>query len=99
VELRPDVLVVSRDNPDALGAGEYYGVPDLVVEVVSTLSDAGYDAGKRPVSERNGVRHYWLVRLMEMTVEPFRLTGGRYVASPRIALLPLEALPVPDDLR
>jgi Uma2 family endonuclease len=98
VELRPDVLVVSRDNPDALGAGEYYGVPDLVVEVVSTLSDEGYDAGKRPVSERNGVRHDWLVRLTEMTVEPFRLTGGRYVASPRIALLPLEALPVPPDL-
>jgi hypothetical protein len=31
-------------------------------------------------------------------VEPFRLIGGRHVASPRVDLVPLEALPVPDYL-
>jgi Uma2 family endonuclease len=99
VEVHPDVLVVSRDNPDPLGDGEYYGVPDLVVEVVSTLSDERYDESKRPVYKRNGVRHYWLVRLTETTVEPFRQVEGRHVAGVRVDLLPLEQLPVPADLR
>jgi Uma2 family endonuclease len=99
VEVHPDVLVVSRENPDPLGDGEYYGAPDLVVEVVSTLTAERYDESKRPVYERNGVRHYWLVRLTEMTVEPFRLAEGRYEAGVRVGLFPLEALPVPADLR
>ena len=63
VEVHPDVLVIAAGNPDQGGDGDYVGVPDLVAEVVSTLSDERYDASKRPVYERNGVRHYWLVRL------------------------------------
>lgn len=99
VEVHPDVCVISSANPDPVGAGEYYGVPDFVIEVVSRVSDDRYDRIKRPVYERNGVRHYWLVRLTEpMTATPYRLEGGVYVEQPAVPLFPLEGLPIPGDL-
>jgi hypothetical protein len=45
------------------------------------------------------VRHFWLVRLAEMTVEPMSLgEDGEYHPGAPFPLLPLDALPVPADL-
>jgi Uma2 family endonuclease len=100
VEVHPDVLVIAAGDPDQGGDGEYDGVPDLVVEVAATPSAEGYDASKRPTYERNGVRHYWLVRLQWMTLEASELgADGQYYAAGAGDLLPWEALPVPEGLR
>jgi hypothetical protein len=96
----PDVLVVSRDNPDQPGGAPYFGVPDLVVAVLAADNDEGEDLVKRSEYAAAGVRHYWLVRLKGMILEASVLgTDGRYHAASAGPLLPLEALPVPDDLR
>ena len=93
------MLVVSRDNPDQPGGASYFGVPDLVVEVLAA-DDAGEDLVKRSEYAAAGVRHSWLVRLKGMTLEASVLgPDGRYHAASAGPLLPLEALPVPDDLR
>jgi Uma2 family endonuclease len=98
----PDVVVVSRANPDQPGPASYFGVPDLVVEILAADNDDGEDVIKKAQYAAAGVRHYWLVRLKGMTVEPQRLGGdGEYHAAcapPVLALLPLTALPVPPDL-
>ena len=43
----PDVLVVSRDNPAQPGGASYFGVPDLVVEILAADNDDGEDLVKK----------------------------------------------------
>jgi Uma2 family endonuclease len=98
-EVHPDVLVVSRSNPNQPGPAPYTGVPDLIAEVLSAANPGAYDLEKRDIYARAGVRHYWLVRLAEMTVEPMALgEDGEYHPAAPLPLLPLDALPVPADL-
>jgi Uma2 family endonuclease len=98
-EVHPDVLVVSRSNPNQPGPGPYSGVPDLIAGVLSAANPGAYDMEKRDICARAGVRHYWLVRLAEKTVEPMTLgEDGAYHPGPLVPLLPLDALPVPADL-
>jgi Uma2 family endonuclease len=96
----PDVLVVSRDNPDQPGPASYFGVPDLVVEILAADNDTGEDQSKKEQYAANGVRHYWLVRLKWMTLEASELgADGVYHQTGAGDLLPLDRLPVPPDLR
>lgn len=96
----PDAFVVARTNPVPLGDGPYSGVPDLVVEVLAADNDHGEDGAKKAQYARAGVLHYWLVRLKYMTVVPQTLgDSGEYQPAPAaVALLPLDALPVPAGL-
>jgi Uma2 family endonuclease len=97
-EVRPDVVVVSRGNPDQGGDGPYAGVPDLVVEVLD--ADEPNDPLKASAYAAAGVHHYWLVRLKWGTLEAAELgAGGEYRQTSAGALVPFELLPVPPDLR
>jgi Uma2 family endonuclease len=96
----PDAFAVAQSNPVPFGDESYAGVPDLVVEVLAADNDAGEDALKKARYARAGVRHSWLVRLRWMTLEASVLgADGAYHAASAGQLLPLEALPVPEDLR
>ena len=97
-ERHPDVLVVGPKNPDQPGPGEYHGVPDSVMELLSEGDAGAYDDRKRESYRRAGVRYYWLVRLGPDAVEPAELIEGEYVWGEPFKLFPLEALPVPLDL-
>jgi Uma2 family endonuclease len=95
----PDAFVVGRGNPAQPGPASYAGVPDLVVEVLAADNDAGEDAVKKQRYARAGVPHYWLVRLRSMRVEASTLdAGGAYRPAWTAPLLPLEGLPVPEDV-
>jgi Uma2 family endonuclease len=102
-ERHPDVLVVGPNNPNQPGDGEYTGVPDLVMELLSAGNAGAYDERKRESYRLAGVRHYWLVRLGDDTVTPAVLVRGpdgdeQYVFGAPFPLFPLEALPLPTDL-
>jgi Uma2 family endonuclease len=102
-ERHPDVLVVGPRNPNQPGDGEYRGVPDLVLELLSEGNAGAYDERKRESYRLAGVRHYWLVRLASDTVEPAVLTARPdghedYVFGEPFPLFPLEGLPLPADL-
>jgi Uma2 family endonuclease len=97
----PDVLIVSKTNPNPLGPTSYFGAPDLVVEVVEVLAadnDHGEDVVKKAMYAANGVRYYWLVRLKTGQVERWALTVGAYGFLGTSPLEPVDQLPLPADL-
>lgn len=73
----PDMMVVcDRDKirPDGV-----YGVPDLVVEVLSPGTAKNDRTRKKDVYERCGVPEYWIVGPTEKFIEVYRLDDGKYV--------------------
>ena len=76
-EYRPDMMVVC--DPEKLKKKGVYGVPDLVVEILSR-STAQNDRGpKMQAYEKHGVREYWIVSPGDRSVEQYVLTDGRFV--------------------
>lgn len=79
----PDVVFMHRDRSDRIGE-DYWGVPDLVVEVLSprtpqSSSTEAVDRGEKfGEYARAGVREYWLVDLAAGTIEVYVLRGGVY---------------------
>ncbi len=58
--LSPDIIVVSSDNAEILGPVWVQGVPDIVVEALS--SDGNRDlVDKRRLYETAGVPEYWIL--------------------------------------
>ncbi len=78
-ELQPDACLW-RDDPAGSrlsGRGYLKGAPGLVVEVAA--SSASYDLhDKKEAYRRNGVREYVVWRVLEGTIDCFRLRAGEY---------------------
>lgn len=73
----PDVMIIC--NRDILKRNGIYGVPDLIVEVLShgtEKKDRGY---KMELYERCGVREYWLVDTENHSVEVYLLKDRKFV--------------------
>lgn len=79
----PDIVFMHRDHADRIGEN-YWGVPDLVVEVISPRTPQSngteYTDRVEKFSEytRAGVQEYWLVYPTEQTVEVYVLREGVY---------------------
>ena len=79
----PDVVFMHRDHADRIGE-EYWGVPDLVVEVISprTPQSSGtehVDRGEKYVEyAQAGVVEYWLIHPTACTIEVYFLRDGVY---------------------
>ena len=74
---KPDVTVIRDFSIIKLG-GTIYGVPDLVVEVLSAstmLNDLG---AKKDTYERNGVKEYWIINHWIKAIEVYHLINGRF---------------------
>jgi Uma2 family endonuclease len=73
----PDILFVSKEHTDRMGE-QFYGPPDLVVEVLSS-GTRRTDRLEKPVEyARAGVGEYWIVDPEGQTVEVFTLREGAY---------------------
>ena len=73
----PDVTVVCDLNIIKLN-DTIYGVPDLVVEILSR-STMNKDLGaKKLIYERNGVKEYWIVNHWIKSVEVYHLVDGKF---------------------
>lgn len=73
----PDVMIIC--NRDIIKRNGIYGVPDLIVEVLShgtEKKDRGY---KKDLYERCGVREYWLVDTENRSVEVYLLKDEKFV--------------------
>lgn len=76
-EYIPDGMVVC--DPDKVRRTGIFGVPDLVIEVLSP-GTARYDRGhKKDVYEKYGVREYWIVSPTDLSVEQYLLQDGHFV--------------------
>ena len=75
-EYIPDGMVVC--DPSKVRDTGVYGVPDLVVEILSR-STARMDRGhKKDVYEAFGVREYWIISPYDLTLEQYVLEDGRF---------------------
>ena len=89
--VQPDILFVSNERRHIVEEAGLVGAPDLVVEVLSP-STAERDRGvKRRLYERQGVREYWIVDLVENRVDVYRFrlgNGGGTGRGPQTRALP-----------
>jgi Uma2 family endonuclease len=81
------VLLPSGDTvyPDAIlhrgtlaVAEELRGAPDLIVQILHNSTPDGERVLKRTLYERNGVKEYWIMDVMNSTIEVLALRDSRY---------------------
>ena len=101
--VEPDLVVILSGRSDIGGRIHVEGVPDIVVEILS--SDRSHDlVRKRQIYAEAGVREYWILDPRHDTVTLLELRGGVYVARAELAagdalttpLLPGLAVPLAD---
>ena len=99
----PDLVVVLSGRTDIGGVSYVEGVPDIVVEIMST--DRSHDlVFKRRIYAEAGVREYWICDPRNDTVLPLELQDGEYVERPGLTaadtlttpLLPGLSIPLAD---
>ena len=88
----PDIVVILAGRSDIAGIVHVEGVPDIIVEILST--DRQRDlTRKRELYADSGVREYWIVDPRDDTVTPLELRAGRYI--PRAILDANDTLTTP----
>ncbi len=71
----PDVSVMCE--PDKFKPNGYYGVPSLIVEILSTNRNDDIIT-KYELYERLGVAEYWIVEPLANTIHQYVLVDGKY---------------------
>ena len=74
----PDVVIVLNERRDIIGRSRVEGVPDIVVEVLSTGRNRDL-VRKWQIYAEAGVLEYWLMDPRDDTVTPLELRDGAYV--------------------
>ena len=78
--LQPDVCVVC--DPSKLDVKGCFGVPDIVVEVLSPGNNKKELKNKYEIYEEAGVLEYWLASPQDQWLRMYTLTNGKFVESP-----------------
>ncbi len=74
---QPDILFISNARKDIIKKRGIYGVPDLVIEILS--EDRNYDLKKKKlVYEQSGVKEYWVVDPETKWCEGFILENDQF---------------------
>jgi Uma2 family endonuclease len=80
----PDIAFLSREHGDRRGE-QFWGVPDLVVEVISARTDRSSGTERTDRREKfeeyalAGISEYWLVDPNRRTIEVYFLREGVYL--------------------
>jgi Uma2 family endonuclease len=80
----PDLVYISHGRLDAMNDDGYHGVPDLLVEVLSSRPALDTQIKKQKY-ERAGVPHYWILDPEHRQLFAYRFEKGQYrlIADPR----------------
>ena len=79
--LRPDFIFISAAYDNIVFKNEdenFYGVPDMVVEIFSRSTMKRDMTIKKDIYERNSVREYWLINPWSESIEVYLLRDGKY---------------------
>jgi Uma2 family endonuclease len=77
--VQPDIVVILKDNPNQINKeGKYFGVPDLLVEILSPGNKDHDLIIKKDLYEKFGVKEYWIVDPETKLSLGFALKGSRY---------------------
>ncbi|MGB9596831.1 MAG: Uma2 family endonuclease [Candidatus Poribacteria bacterium] len=75
---QPDIAFMSKDHLDRI-TEKYWGVPDLVIEILSESTITEDRTNKFFEYLQAGVSEYWIVDPDAQTIEVYNLTKGAYV--------------------
>ena len=76
---RPDLTVVKKENAGIINWKKaIFGVPDMVVEVLSKSTHKNDWTIKKDVYESNGVKEYWIIDPLAKIVTVFHLRDGKF---------------------
>ena len=76
---KPDLTVVKIENATIINWQRgIYGVPDMVVEVLSKSTKKKDEGVKKDIYEKNGVKEYWIVDPWAKGVRVYILRDGKY---------------------
>jgi Uma2 family endonuclease len=75
---QPDIVFMSNGHRDRISE-KYWGVPDLVMEILSESTEIEDRTDKFYEYEKAGVTEYWLAGPAKQTIEVFALERGTYV--------------------
>jgi len=82
----PDVTVVCDEN--IIKDEGIFGVPDLIVEILSPSTSKRDKTYKKSLYEKCGVKEYWIVDIDNLSIEVFWLTDGKYLLHDVFTILP-----------
>lgn len=99
--VQPDLIYIANANRGIIRDGFVFGVPDLLVEILSGSTARKDKTVKKAMFERFGVKEYWLADPSYRTVDQFVLIDGTYhltatltdedrIASPNIPCLSID---------
>ena len=71
----PDLMIVC--DPEIIKDKGIYGVPDLIVEILSPSTAQRDKLSKRALYEKYGVKEYWIVNPFDKSVEVYLNKNGR----------------------
>ncbi len=74
----PDIFFIAKEHTDRISE-KVCGIPDLVVEVISSSTQKTDRVEKFAEYAKAGVMEYWLIYPEEKTVEVYTLRNGDYV--------------------
>ena len=76
---KPDLFIVKSENADIINwSGAVYGVPDMVVEVLSKSTRKNDLTIKKDIYESNGVKEYWIIDPWAKIVTVYLLRDGKF---------------------
>ena len=73
----PDVMIICKK--EIIKRKGIFGVPDLIVEVLSPGTEKRDRGYKKDLYEKSGVREYWLVEPETQTVEVYLLKDKKFM--------------------
>lgn len=76
--VQPDLVFISAGNLPSVQRRAIFGVPDLLVEVVSPSSVRRDRYTKKELYARFGVKEYWIADPANASLEVLALVAGRY---------------------
>ena len=77
--LKPDLSVIKEENSAIIDWFRgIYGVPDMVVEVLSKSTKKKDITIKKDIYEAQGVREYWIVDTWAKSISVYLLRDGKY---------------------
>lgn len=78
--LRPDLTVIKKENAGIINWKKaIFGVPDMVVEVLSRSTRKKDLTIKKDIYEANGVKEYWIIDPSSQTVDVYILRDGKFI--------------------
>ncbi|MEP6928044.1 MAG: Uma2 family endonuclease [Ginsengibacter sp.] len=76
--LQPDILFIKNENQNKIQSKGLFGVPDLIIEILSpSTSNLDWEV-KKLIYERYGVQEYFIVEPNSKSVTSFFLKEGEY---------------------